>query len=199
MIDLFLASTILILGDSHSVGPFGWRLDEQLRMKGHRLATYASCGSIAKWWTVTSQSTTCGYYSNDLNNVITRSKTHPTPKLSLLLATVKPDLVIVQLGSNYVNYEDDTFVAADLKKLASEIKKTGAECFWISPPDMRLYRHQMPRLDLLIQEAVGDDCRLFDSKTATSYPETGGDGVHYWFSEGTAIANQWADAISQNF
>lgn len=199
MFDLLFASTVLIIGDSHSVGPFGWRLDEQLRKKGHQVATYASCGSIAKWWTTTSQPTTCGYYSNDLNNTVTTSKTHPTPLLPELLKTVKPDSVIVELGSNYVKYTNDDFVKQDLKKLVQQIKDSGANCFWITAPDMRLYRDALPRLDKLVQESVGEDCRIFDSKTVTSYPATGGDGVHYWFKEGAPIANYWADEVVKGF
>ncbi len=198
MLDLLFASTILIIGDSHLVGPFGWRLDEELRKSGHQVATYASCGSIAKWWT-TSQKTTCGYFSNDLNNNITRATTHPTPKLTELLTTIHPDAVIVELGSNYVNSPNDDFVKADLKNMVQEIKNAGASCFWISAPDMRLYRNALPRLDKLIQESVGDDCRIFDSKNVTSYPATGGDGVHYWFKEGIPMADHWADSVIKTF
>lgn len=198
MLDLLFASTILIIGDSHSVGPFGWRLDSELRKSGHQVATYASCGSIAKWWS-TNQKTTCGYYSNDLNNNITRATTHLTPKISELLDTVRPDTVIVELGSNYVNTPGDDFVSADLKQLVKEIKDSGAECFWITAPDMRLYRDALPRIDKIIQDSVAEDCKIFDSKKVTSYPLTGGDGVHYWFKEGTPIANSWADSVVEEF
>lgn len=199
MLELLFASTVLIIGDSHSVGPFGWRLDEQLRKNGHQVATYASCGSIAKWWTTTSQATTCGYYQNDVNNVVTTSKSHPTPKLSELLLSVKPDSVIVELGSNYVKYSNDEFVKLDLQNMVEQIKDAGADCFWITTPDMRLYRDAIPRLDKLIEESVGSDCRIFSSKSVTAYPETGGDGVHYWFKEGTPIANYWADSVVKSF
>lgn len=198
MLELFFASTILIIGDSHSVGPFGWHLDEELRKAGHQVATYASCGSIAKWWT-NSQKTTCGYYSNDLKNNITRATTHPTPKLSELLETIRPTSVIVELGSNYVKTPGDDFVRDDLKRMVQMIKDSGAQCFWISAPDMRLYRDALPRLDKLVQEAVGDYCEIFDSKTVTAYPATGGDGVHYWFKEGMPIARKWADGFVENF
>ena len=35
-------------------------------------------------------------------------------------------------------------------------------------PDMPLYRNGLPRLDRLIQDSIGDDCLVFDSKTATT-------------------------------
>ena len=92
MIDLILASTVMIIGDSHSVGPFGWYLDENLRKKGYHVASYASCGSIAKWWT-TQQNTTCGYFSKDLNGNVIKATTYPTPKLISLLTEVRPEAV----------------------------------------------------------------------------------------------------------
>ncbi len=59
------AGTGLFVGDSHSVGPFGWRLDGLLRKAGRKTATYASCGSIEQWW-VTGKPTPCGYFFRDL-------------------------------------------------------------------------------------------------------------------------------------
>lgn len=198
MIDLLLASTVMLIGDSHSVGPFGWYLDENLRKEGYHVASYASCGSIAKWWT-TQQKTTCGYYSNDLNGNVTKANSHPTPKLTSLLAEVKPEAVIVELGSNYVKTPSDEFVKNDIKAFVKTIKDTGATCFWISAPDMRLYRNDISRLDKLVYEAVGNDCVMFDSKKVTAYPATGGDGIHYWFNAGLPIAHKWADGAFEAF
>ena len=188
----------MLIGDSHSVGPFGWYLDENLRKSGYHVATYASCGSIAKWWT-SQQQTTCGFYSHDLNGVVTKADTHPTPKISELLAEVKPDAVLVELGSNYVKTPSDEFVKNDIKVFVKMIKDSGASCFWITPPDMRLFRNDIPRLDKLVYEAVGSDCVMFDSKKVTTYPETGGDGIHYWFNAALPIAHQWADGAFEAF
>lgn len=198
MIDLILASTILIIGDSHSVGPFGWQLDENFRKHGYQVAIYASCGAIGKWWS-TQQKTTCGYFSKDLNGKVTQATTHPTPKLSSLLSEIKPEAVIVELGSNYVKMPSDETARADIKALVKQIKISGASCFWISAPDMRLYRNELPRLNKLIKDAVGEECKIFNSQSVTSYPSTGGDGIHYWSPAGTPIARSWADAAFESF
>lgn len=192
--NLLLASTVLVIGDSHSVGPFGWFLDENLRKAGYQVATYGSCGSIAKWWS-TSQKTTCGYYAHDLAGTVTQVSSHATPLLSELLSSVRPEAVIVELGTNYVATPSDEFVVDDLKAMVKMIKDSGASCLWVSPPDMRKFRLSIPRLDKLIREAVAADCKIFDSQTVTTYPETGGDGVHYWFAAAKPIAQKWADAV----
>lgn len=198
MWNLILSGTVLVIGDSHSVGPFGWSLDQNLRDKGLNVATYASCGSIGQWW-MNGHPTTCGYYSRDLKGEVTQTTTHPTPQLEQLLSEIKPESVIVELASNYVNTPSDAFVLKDLRSLVSMIRNSGAQCFFISAPDMRRFRLELPRLRRLLKEAIGDECRLFDSEKVTSYPETGGDGIHYWFGAGKPIAQKWANEVVKDF
>jgi len=185
------AATVLFVGDSHSVGPFGWALDQNLRDAGHQVATYASCGSIPKWW-ITGQKTPCGFFSRDLKGTKVQLTQSPTPIMDTLLTDIKPEVVVMEFGGNYVNMPSDEFVKKDIKSFIAKIKATGAACFWITNPDSRKYRPEMPRVLKLIKEAVGNDCPLFESQLVTRYPETGGDGIHYWNTLGTPIAKSWA-------
>lgn len=98
MFTLF-TGVVLILGDSHTVGPFGQKLDELLRQEGARVATYASCGSTAKWW-YTGQKTTCGYFEKDLEGKVTEATQYATPLFPDLLKTLNPDHIIIALGTN---------------------------------------------------------------------------------------------------
>lgn len=198
MIELLFASTVLVIGDSHMVGPFGWRLDEALRAEGHNVATYGSCGSVAGWW-YSGKKTTCGFYSKDLSGIVTQANSKETPLVDNLLKTIKPNSVIVELASNYVNFGSEDSAIKDMKRLVKTIKESGASCFWMTAPDMRLYRNSIARLDRLVYEAVGDDCRIFNSSEVTSYPVTGGDGVHYWFEAGLPMAQKWASEAVRSF
>lgn len=195
---LFLASTILIIGDSHTVGPFGRHLDKLLRQEGNQVATYASCGSIAKHWQ-SGQMTTCGYFSKDLEGISIQASKHETPIFKDLLRKINPTHVIIELGTNYVYLPSDTFAVTDMRKMALAIKAAGARCFWIGAPDMRKFRDQLPRFKRLIDEAVGSDCEIFDSETVTQYPPSGGDGVHYWSTSGTPRAMNWAREVADWF
>lgn len=185
------ASTVLFIGDSHSVGPFGWYFDQHLRDNQHQVATYASCGSIPRWW-MTGQATPCGYFSRDLNGVKTQLASAPTPILDQLLSEIKPEVVVMEFGGNYVTTPSDDFVIKDIRKIVSDIEATGAACFWITNPDTRKNREHIPRILRLIKEAVGTDCPIFESHQVTRYPETGGDGIHYWNPQGLPIAREWA-------
>ena len=193
-----LASTILLIGDSHTVGPFGKKLDELLRAEAASVVTYGSCGSIAGWW-YSAQQTTCGYFKRGLDGVEFSTTTHVTPLFRNMLLEVKPDAVIIALGTNYVMNPNDDFAIRDMKKMATDIHNSGAECFWILAPDMRKFRSDLPRLNRLVTEAVSDSCRLFESAKYTQYPATGGDGIHYWSASGTPIAHAWAKEASAVF
>lgn len=198
MLSLLLSGTVLLLGDSHSVGPFGQTLDQELRGRGLRTATYASCGSIAQHWE-TGKETTCGYFSKSLDGRVTQLPRSKTPLLRNLLSEVKPDYVIVELVTNYALLPSDSFAVKDMKKLSGLIKESGAKCFWVGAPDMRRFRKELPRFQRLVEEAVGGECEVFDSEAVTEYPATGGDGIHYWSATGTPIAKSWAREVANWF
>jgi hypothetical protein len=188
------AGTVLFIGDSHSVGPFGWEVDALLREAGHKTATYASCGSIAAWW-VTGKATPCGYFFRGPDGRTEKGQKGPTPIFADLLAAVKPGAVIVELGANYAGNPSDEFAIKDMSALADRIKASGAACFWVTKPDSRKNHDQIPRILELTYKAVSDKCEVFDSTKVTKYPASGGDGVHYWFKEGLPIANAWARRV----
>jgi len=192
------AATVLFVGDSHSVGPFGWNFDQNLRDARHEVATYASCGSIPRWWS-TGQKTTCGYFSRDLKGTKIQLNQAITPLISSLLSNIKPDVVVMEFGGNYLNTPSDDFVVKDIKTFVAKIKASGAACFWITNPDTRNNRHAIPRILGLIKKAVGEDCPIFESHLVTKYPETGGDGVHYWNTLGTPVAKSWAKKAFEAF
>ena len=82
--------------------------------------------------------------------------------------------------------------------MADFISATGAKCLWVGAADAR-DRSRLPRLYHLVEEAVWDKCRIVDSRRYTTYPATGGDGVHYYGPEGTRQAKIWAQAVFNEF
>lgn len=185
------AGTVLFVGDSHAVGPFGAGLDGLLRGAGHNTASYASCGSIAQWW-VSAKPTPCGYFFRGLDGVVEKGQKAPTPVFADLLAAVKPDYVVVELGANYGGNPSDDFALKDMADMAARIKAAGAACYWVTKPNSRLNQDQTPRLIALTIKAVSGSCKVFDSTKVTAYPAEGGDGTHYSFKEGIPIAAAWA-------
>jgi hypothetical protein len=192
--DAWAVSTLLI-GDSHSVGAFGKTLDSLLRSDPSReVRTVASCGSIIRWF-YTGTPTPCGFLKIDANGKVTEALKAPTPLLPELLAEKKPDLIIVELGANYmVGYPEATLIR-DVDQLLKEIDSTGAKCLWVSPPDSRKYREERKLLVARLEKLVNARCQWFDSLQHTRYPESGGDGVHYSTSSLIPVAREWASQV----
>ena len=185
------------MGDSHSVGHFGMKLDKLLREKYDQVQTIASCGSVAKWF-FTGQKTRCGYYYKDLNGILRHGNSAPTPKLTSVLPKLKPESIIIALGANYT-YASDSFMRSDIKRLLDYTESFTKNCLWVGPPHTRKNPERLPRLYKIIEEVVGKRCKIFKSHEVTTYPSRGSDGIHYWGKEGKAMAYKWATKVFDTF
>ena len=189
------ARSILLMGDSHSVGPFGKTLDSGLRkLPDTSVRTIASCGSIIRWF-YTGTPTSCGSLQIDESGKATEAVKAPTPLLKEVLAEKTPDLVIVELGANYMIGYPEATLTRDVERLLGDLETTGAKCLWVSPPDSRKYREERKDLVLRLEKLVSGRCQWFDSIHHTHYPDTGGDGVHYNTQSLTPIAKEWAGQV----
>ena len=127
-----------------------------------------------------------------------------TPKIEKLLRKHRPDIVIIQLGTNHF----DTVEKGGMGVLPKQeeifeefarniVKTTGnlKQVIWILPPDSA-------RFGSSIQSAISKTIRrvaerhnfsIIDSRKMTRYVngKTGGDGVHY----ATEPALQWAREV----
>jgi hypothetical protein len=183
---------ILIIGDSHSVGPFGHLLVDELKQLSPRTSLYASCGTVASSWFLGSK-TKCGFYFRTEQDKVLEGRNGNTPKLPGMISTMKPDLLVVELSGNYLKGFDQASAVADMKKMIDLIKQQPIACLWVSAPDSRTNRQERSRIFSWVMEAVGDRCTVVDGRAHTRYPETGGDGVHY-FRE--ADVREWVDAVA---
>ncbi len=191
------AKSILIVGDSHSVGPFGRTLDQSLRAEPDtQVRLEASCGSIIRWW-YTGHATPCGYLSIHSNGERISLPKAKTPLLETLINETKPDLIVVELGSNYLRgYPDETLIS-DVKRLLLDLKKSGSSCVWVGPPSMRKFKHELNPFIPKLEKMITPQCRWINSLPLTHYPETGGDGVHYESPGLKEIGVSWAKAVSE--
>ncbi len=199
MLSSLLFSSLLFIGDSHSVGPFGLALNERLRTMGARVNSYAYCGSIANDWYKNGGMTKCGYLEMNSTGQSKSGTTGNVPKFRNLIEQHKPEVVIVELATNYFGYENESFILSDMKKMAKDIIDSGAQCYWIGMPTSRKLENHQERISRLTQEAIGDVCTYFNSFPVTKYPATGGDGIHFYFPGGQKVAADWAEAVFQDF
>ena len=199
---------VMLVGDSLSVGPFGRALEQALRARYGRRAVsvFASCGSSPEDWLpgqpvfVTNcgyrQSTPGGSFSREYENG-KRPPPVKTPKLTTLLGHVRPRIVIVQLGTNWM----DKLAADELAIGATvEPRRRGPgprpAIFWVMPPASSKYP---PAIHDAVERWIAEEAAALgfytvDSRALTSpYRDgrTGGDGVHY----GDAAGQRWARGV----
>jgi hypothetical protein len=195
------AAKVLIIGDSHSVGPFGSSLDSRLREKGAVTALEAVCGASANWWLGPKRAklSICwsihGYGGrNSPQNGALRSM----PPTAAELAATGPEVVVIALGSN-----PDGATAADTaaaaEKLVSALPQN-ARCYWIGPPPMpkrlaaidEVYK-VLPRA-LFRASRAGPSCALIDSRIMIA-PKDAAANDHFYGEAAVAWGRYAADEI----
>ena len=100
-----------MVGDSLSVGKFGEVVQVHLAQK-YPVAAYASCGSSPEHWLSGEPDfiTKCGYRQHTIDSDVFRDFVNGrpprptlTPKLAKLINRHKPTILIVQLGTNWMD------------------------------------------------------------------------------------------------
>ena len=206
----------MLVGDSLSVGPFGDHLVAYFRQKlePSQFCAYAACGSSPENWLKDAPDfiTPCGYrvvtaresWKTDFHDGVKPRRVR-TPKLAAIVPKQKPQLVIVQLGTNWM----DEFVNASnlsgeskkhiIRKFIAEIRAKAApqvQIVWILPPDSSRYSS---RIKDAVDRWITDCAKELNFKTINTRGFTdryvkgksGSDGVHLNETAGA----QWAAGV----
>ncbi|MEP6586706.1 MAG: SGNH/GDSL hydrolase family protein [Candidatus Udaeobacter sp.] len=204
-----LPPKVLMIGDSLSVGGFGESVREHLEKEFGRqnVAFFASCGSSPESWLQSEPvfQTRCGYRektpTTDVYRDYHNGKRPPpvvTPKIETLIERYKPTIVIVQLGTNWMDQTlSDNHIRAVLARFVSTFHRSGVQrMIWIGPPDSSRFSKVQNRIYRLIQQSLPRGDPLIDSRRFTRYVfgKTGGDGIHYNSESGEA----WARPVIAN-
>jgi hypothetical protein len=211
---------VLMIGDSLSVGKFGEIFRNHLvSVYGEsNVAVYAACGSSPEHWLRSEPTffTKCGYREqtprqNRLLDFVHghRPASVATPKLEDLIAKYRPNVLIVQLGTNWM----DRLVSANPARqaeIASFLDKflvaargqsgAGRRIIWIMPPDSS---HFSSRVQRTLENVLKSGTRkyslvyLIPSREMTRYipGKTGADGVHY----NAEASAEWAERTWSRF
>lgn len=198
--------SILMIGDSLSVGKFGEVIQTHLEKK-YPVAAYASCGSSPEHWLRDEPDfyTKCGYrqHTAKTDKFIDFAHGHApartlTPKIDRLVETHKPTVVIVQLGTNWMDRSlTDEQMDSYLDRFIKAAKRRpGTKVIWIAPPDSSRLRKTQGKVHALIRRASKrDGFQVIDSRDVTHYivGKTGGDGIHY----NSEASQAWAESIQK--
>ncbi|HZE13999.1 MAG TPA: hypothetical protein VE086_09590, partial [Chthoniobacterales bacterium] len=197
--------SVLILGDSLALCGFGKRLDERFRKSSQVKATftYLACGTNPLSWLkdrpYTHIQTHCGFVSiesnpgsghvKELQDVYgqTRGHTpssHAVPKLEDLLATLQPDILIMQTGTNLFDLFPDhksvnpnrhgpelrNFLVPFVNK-AIHTPSNLRKIYWVASPTSGRVSKEIQ--DFVLEQTrsdIGHVAEIIDSRTLVSYP-----------------------------
>ncbi len=199
--------SILMVGDSLSVGKFGEVVQGHLAQK-YPVSAYASCGSSPENWLSSEPDfiTKCGYRQQTADTDIFRDYLNGrpprptlTPKLTRLIKKHQPTILIVQLGTNWMDRSlSDDQISDYLDQFVREARRGSVEqIIWIAPPDSSRLRKTQGRVHTLIGKAARrDGFQVVDSREVTHYVvgRTGGDGIHY----NSEASEAWARRIQDD-
>ena len=196
--------SVVILGDSLALCGFGKRLDERFRKSPRTKATftYIACGTNPLSWLkerpYANIKTHCGFVSiesngsgrpRELNDVYGMRRghvpiPHAVPKLEDLLVTLRPDILIMQTGTNLFDLFPDhktvipnrhgpalrSYLVPFITK-ASRSPSTLKKIYWVASPTSGRVSKEIQ--DFVIQQLrtdVGNVANVIDSRTLVAYP-----------------------------
>jgi hypothetical protein len=147
-----------MIGDSHLATPsyLIGTLHSELVEQGAKVHTVGVCGSVAGDW-LTATPGTCGG-AERINNdkAIVRGEAAATVPVTKLIATEKPNLVIIVLGDTMAGYTKPDFPKTwawqQTTSLVKAISDTGTKCAWVGPAwgsEGGKYGKTFPRVELM--------------------------------------------------
>jgi hypothetical protein len=219
---------VLILGDSLALCGFGKRLDERFRQSPQVKATftYLACGTNPLSWLKERPyariQTHCGFVSIESNPATGRVReahdvyglprghtpgSHAVPKLEDLLATLQPDILIMQTGTNLFDLFPDRksvnpnrhgpALRSYLVPFISKAVNTPSnlrKIYWVASPTSGRVSKEIQ--DFVLQQTqndIGHVAEIIDSRTLVSYPyhHMEPDKEHFIGDD----MDQWADRV----
>jgi len=220
--------TVLILGDSLGLCGFGKRLDQEFRAdpRVKSVFTYCTCGTNPLSWLkekpFTHIQTHCGYWSiesksdsrgtrelHDTYGMTSghRPTSHMVPKLDDLLATIQPDILVMQTGGNLfglfsgrekVKAERDApmlrkYLVPFVKKAITPPSKL-RKIYWVAPPKSGRVSDEVQEFVFdQTQKDIGSVTHVMDSRKLVAYPykHMDPDKEHFVGED----MNRWTDKV----
>lgn len=221
--------SVLILGDSMALCGFGSHLDKLFRSAGvAAVNTYMACGTHPLSWTLlrsyAKAQSRCGFWKiesgeegpvefKDIYGMARgrRPARYPVPKIEHLLPSVRPDVMIVQLGNNLFDLLKgrektgngevlEPFVAPFLN-IVSRADPPVRRLYWVTPP---VCGHTpVAAQDTLVERLhgfAGASMAVIDSRDLIAYPYRNlqPDKQHFFGEDMQAWAQRVYDMVDKD-
>lgn len=208
----FAAGTLMI-GDSHSVGPFGDEMSRQLEATEGGFVRVGVAGSSVRHYLSSDVKVRTLKYGSvyQVRGAVERvghTQNTVTPRMDDLLEKYHPKRVIVALGENMVNYSsgviNEKALVKEIEPLLKTLEKNQAECFWFLPtwtdqenraPYFKK-NETVRQFNQTMKSILGNRCQVIsgtelESWTIDKVRTVKGDWLHHSESSGKG----WAQAV----
>lgn len=200
-------SSVLIIGDSQSMGAYGDILYELFKKGGFITNKYAVCGATPKYFTdglsINSASCNAEYVYNDGTSDSPTSGN--TPLLDTLIKKHTPNILVVTFASNMYGSSEATIQSA-IETFTDKIDTSTTACYWVGPPQGPRYEDRadyQQYKETIKENAEKGGCTFIDSEQYTDFPFCGDTSfscnadVHFdsHGAEGKAAAKTWAEGV----
>ncbi len=203
--------SVLIIGDSQTMGTYGDTLYALFKDDGYTTNKYAVCGSTPSYFTegISIISSACNaeyMYDDGSAESVTSGD---TPLLTELIEKHNPDTVFVTFASNMYGSSEKTIQNA-VETFGEEITSQGIACYWAGPPQGPRYsdlEDYQQFKDTIKESAESSGCTFIDSEDYTAFAFCGDTAfgcdadVHFdnHGSAGKAAAEAWAEGVYSEF
>ena len=193
LLPVVTAEKVLILGDSHTGGPFGAELESLMKKAGHQVEVYGCWGATA------SDFINGGKNCNSVSFLKSSSSLGPytLPSVDSIVNSFNPSVVVVALGANFISSPEQSLSLAQ--------KVAGKTCYWVGPPLAPDPAYQPDPFYQQFTDSIGN-CKLIDSRISTQFNFCGTNScccnadIHFnrqgtRNAESEAVAKQWAKSV----
>lgn len=205
MLSLLAGLSILIIGDSHLATPFYLigSLHDNLLKQGAQVHTIGVCGSVPTDWLTVTPGTCGGAERVGNGKAITTGAAAKTTPITQLIASEKPDLVLIVLGDTMAGYTKPAFPKTwawqQTTALAKAIGATGTKCAWVGPAwgtEGGKFGKTFARVELTSKFLAANvaPCTYIDSLKFSKPGQWATDDGQHFTGPGYKL---WADAIAK--
>ncbi len=201
---------ILLIGDSHSEGPFGETLTQEIRKQpGTQVTRYGLVGASPRHYFQISpeQRTLKMGFVEDLNGKISRAKVGTAPNISDLVSRISPKHVVIELGENLYDYKSgqlhEKLWQNEVTKLLSKIP-ANIPCTWVLPtwtnqekrPPYQKSNAYLKLANEKMKSFIGDRCQVISGTEITELtPENIETVKGDWLHQQKGSGERWARAV----
>jgi hypothetical protein len=199
--------TLLVLGESHMslANHLTEPLNAALVAKGAKVHSIGACGASAADWLV-AKKVDCGATQEGSGPLQIKGSDTATTPVTELIASHKPDVVVLVIGDTMASYDKPVFPKAwawqSVTGLTRAIAQTGTRCVWVGPAWGKvggMYKKNDARTQLMSQFLAANvaPCTYVDSlKMSKPGQWITTDGQHFTVAGYQAWGTAIAEAIS---